>query len=65
MVIGAAIAAFITLRIFTQYLVCKNGCLQCLLKYLTHILWNLLALIIFFSLFLGFIFNLLGTLGKI
>ena len=64
MVIDAAIAAFITLRIFTQYLVCKNGCLQCFLKSLIHILWNILALITFFTLLLGFIFTLLGTVGK-
>jgi hypothetical protein len=64
MVIDAAIAAFNTLRIFTQYLVCKNGCLKCFLKFLIHILWNILALITFFTLFLGFIFTLLGTVGK-
>jgi hypothetical protein len=64
MVIDAAIAAFITLRIFTQYLVCKNGCLKCFLKSLIHILWNILAFITFFTLLLGFIFTLLGTVGK-
>ena len=64
MVIDASIAAFITLRIFTQYLVCKNGCLKCFLKSLIHILWNILALMTFFTLLLGFVFTLLGTVGK-
>ena len=64
MVIDAAIAVFITLRIFTQFLVCKNPCIQCLLKSIIHILWNILALLTFFSLFLGFIFTLLGAVGK-
>ena len=64
MVIDAIIAAFITLRIFTQFLNCKNLCLNCFLKSLIHILWNILALLTFFTLFLGFIFTLLGTIGK-
>jgi hypothetical protein len=64
LVIDAAIAAFITLRIFTQFLACKNGCLKCFLKSLIHILWNILALLTFFTLLFGSIFILLGTIGK-
>ena len=64
MVIDAAIAAFISLRIFTQFLVCNNPCLKCFLKSVIHILWNILALITFFALLFGFIFTLLGTIGK-
>jgi len=64
MVIDAAIAAFITLLFFFSLPSCKNSCFKCLLKSLIHILWNILALLTFFTLLIGFFFTLLGTVGK-
>ena len=64
MVIDAAIAAFVSLMFFCQLPVCQNCCFKCLLKSAIHILWNVMAFVTFLTLLLGFIFSLLGVLGK-
>ena len=64
MVIDVLIAAFISLRMFCKFPVCQNGCLKCLLKSAIHILWNILALMTFFTLILGSVLSIVGTLGN-
>ena len=65
MVIDIAIAAFMTLLLFFSTSCAKIcGCFRCLFKSLIHILWNLLALLTFFTLLLGSIFTLIGTVGQ-
>ena len=64
MSINIIIAAFISIKMFFSFLTCQNKCLNCLIKSLIHIFWNILALITFVTLFLGSIFTLIGTAGK-
>jgi hypothetical protein len=65
MVIDIAIAAFMTLLLFFSTSCAKCCCCcRCLFKSLIHILWNLLALLTFFTLLLGSIFTLIGTVGQ-
>lgn len=49
---------------FFSLLTCQNKCVNCLLKSLIHIFWNILAIITFVTLLLGSIFTLIGTAGK-
>ena len=64
MVIDVLIAAFISFRMFCKFPTSLNGCLNCLLKSAIHILWNILALMTFFTLILGSILSIVGTLGN-
>ena len=64
MVIDVLIAAFISLRMFCKFPICQNGCLKCLLKSGIHILWNILALMTFFTLILGSVLSIVGTVGN-
>ena len=65
MVIDIAIAAFMTLLLFFSTSCAKCCCCcRCLFKSLIHILWNILALLTFFTLLLGSIFTLIGTVGQ-
>ena len=65
MVIDIAIAAFMTLLLFFSTSCAKCCCCcRCLFKSLIHILWNLLALLTFFTLLLGSIFTLIGIVGQ-
>ena len=64
MAMNAIIAAFISFQLFCSFSSSSNKCLNCLLKSLIHIFWNILALITFVVLFLGSIFSLIGTAGK-
>ena len=64
LIIDVAIAAFITLLCFCSFQACQNCCIRCILKSFLHILWNVLALLTFFTLLLGSIFTLFGTVGK-
>ena len=49
---------------FFSLLTCQNKCVNCLLKSLIHIFWNILAIITFVTLLLGSIFTLIGTARK-
>ena len=62
--INAIIAAFISIKMFFSLLSCQNKCINCLIKSLIHIFWNILAIITFVTLLLGSIFTLIGTAGK-
>ena len=64
LIIDVAIAAFITLLCFCSFQACQNCCIRCILKSFLHILWNVLALLTFFTLLFGSIFTLFGTVGK-
>ena len=64
LIIDLAIAAFITLLCFCSFQSCQNCCIRCILKSFLHILWNVLALLTFFTLLFGSIFTLFGTVGK-
>ena len=65
MVIDIAIAAFMTLLLFFSTSCAKSCCCcRCLFKSLIHILWNILALLTFFTLLLGSLFTLIGTVGQ-
>lgn len=64
-VIDAAIAALIFLLCFCSGEKCKNCCLfRCGFKLLIHLFWNILALLMIITLFIGFIFTLIGSIGK-
>lgn len=64
LIIDLAIAAFITLLCFCSFQACQNCCIRCILKSFLHILWNVLALLTFFTLLFGSIFTLFGTVGN-
>ena len=63
-VFDAAIAVFISFQFFCTFQACQQGFFKCLFKFLIHFLWNLLALLTFFTLLIGSIFTLVGTAGK-
>ncbi len=64
-VIDAAIAALMFLLCFCSGEKCKNCCLfRCGFKLLIHLFWNILALLMIITLFIGFIFTLIGSIGK-
>jgi hypothetical protein len=64
LIIDLAIAVFITLLCFCSFQACQNCCIRCILKSFLHILWNVLALLTFFTLLFGSIFTLFGTVGN-
>ena len=64
LIIDLGIAGFITLLFFCSFQACQNCCIRCILKSFLHILWNVLALLTFFTLLFGFVFTLFGTVGK-
>jgi hypothetical protein len=65
MVLDAAIAALMTVMFFFSFSCFDKCCCccKCLLKSLVHILWNILALLTFLTLLIGFFCTLIGTLG--
>ena len=63
--IDAVIAAFMILLGFCSGKICNKCCFfRCGFKILIHLFWNILALLMIVTLFIGFIFTLVGTLGK-
>ena len=64
-VIDAAIAVLVFLFCFFSGKLCnKCCCCRCFLKVLIHILWNVFALLMFFTFLFGSIFTIIGSLGK-
>ena len=65
LVLDAAIAALMTVMLFFSFSCFDKCCCccRCLLKSLVHILWNILALLTFLTLLIGFFCTLIGTLG--
>ena len=64
MSINAIIVTFIIIKLIFSFLSCENECLNCFLKSLIHIFWNILGLVKFVVLLLSSIFTLIGTVGK-
>ena len=65
MILDAAIAALMTVMLFFSFSCFDKCCCccRCLLKSLVPILWNILALLTFLTLLIGFFCTLIGTLG--
>ena len=64
-VIDAAIAVLMFLLCFFSGKLCnKCCCCRCLFKVLIHILWNVFALLMFFTFLIGSMFTIIGSLGK-
>ena len=64
-VIDAAIAVLVFLFCFFSGKLCnKCCCCRCFLKVLIHILWNVFALLMFFTFLFGSMFTIIGSLGK-
>ena len=64
--INIAMAAFILLLCFFSGKVCTNSCCccRCLFKCATHLLWNILALLMIITFLLGFFLALIGQIGS-
>ena len=67
-VLGLMIVALAVLMLFICLFsgeMCKNCCCcRCILKFFTHLLWNILALLMFITFLVGFLFSFIGTLGE-
>ena len=58
-------AALIILLAFCSGKICIHCCcLRCGFKLIIHILWNILALLMIITFFIGFIFTFVGAIGK-
>jgi hypothetical protein len=59
-----ALAALVLLICFCSGKMCTNCCCcRCICKLFTHLLWNILALLMFITFMIGFLFSLIGTIG--
>ena len=64
MVINIALAVLMLLIYFFSSKACAGCCcMRCLFKFCTHILWNVLSLMIILSFIIGAILGLVGTIG--
>jgi hypothetical protein len=64
-IIDAVIAVLMFLFCFFSGKLCnKCCCCRCFFKVLIHILWNVFALLMFFTFLIGSMFTIIGTLGK-
>ena len=64
MVINIALAVLMLLIYFFSTKTCAGCCcMRCLFKFCTHILWNVLSLMIILSFMIGSILGLFGTIG--
>ena len=60
-----ALAVFILLICFCSGKMCTNCCCcRCIFKFFTHLLWNILALLMIITFLVGFLFALVGTVGN-
>ena len=63
--IVVVIAVLMILLVFCSGKLCNKCCFfRCGFKLLIHLFWNILALLMIFTFFIGFIFTFIGTLGK-
>ena len=63
--INVAIAVLMLLIFFCSGKMCtKCSCCRCICKLFTHILWNILYLLMILTFFIGFIFSFLGQIGS-
>ena len=64
-VIDAFIAILMFLLCFFSGKLCNNCCCcRCLFKVFLHLLWNIFALFMIITFFIGFLFSFLGILGE-
>jgi TolA-binding protein len=64
-VIDAFIAILMFLLCFFSGKLCNNCCLcRCFFKFFLHLLWNIFALFMIITFFIGFTFSFLGILGE-
>ena len=60
-----ALAVLILLICFCSGKTCTNCCCcRCIFKIFTHVLWNILALLMIITFLVGFLFSLVGTVGN-
>ena len=65
MIVDAALALIMVLFCLCTGKSCsKCCCCRCIFKILIHVLWNILALLMILTLFLGAIFTFIGSIGK-
>ena len=63
--INIAIAVFMFLLCFFSGKLCTNCCCcRCICKCATHLLWNILALLMIITFLVGFLFTLIGQVGS-
>jgi len=61
---NVALAVFILFICLFSGKMCTNCCCcRCIFKLFTHLLWNILALLMFITFMIGFIFSLVGQIG--
>ena len=59
-----ALAVLVLLICFCSGKMCTNCCCcRCICKFFTHLLWNVLALLMIITFLVGFLFSLIGTIG--
>ena len=60
-----ALAVFVFLICFCSGEMCVNCCCcRCIFKLFTHLLWNILALLMIVVFLVGFLFSFVGTIGE-
>ena len=63
--INIAIAVFMVLICLFSGKMCKNCCCcRCIFKFFTHLLWNILALLMIITFLVGSLFGLIGQIGS-
>ena len=63
--INIAIAVFMILICLFSGKMCKNCCCcRCIFKFFTHLLWNILALLMIITFLVGSLFGLIGQIGS-
>ena len=64
-IVDAGIAATMLLLCLCSGKTCSTCCcFKCAFKILLHVLWNILAFLMFLTFLIGFLFTLIGTIGK-
>ena len=62
---NVALAVFMLFICLFSGEMCKNCCCcRCIFKFFTHLLWNILALLMFVTFIVGFLFSFVGTVGE-
>ena len=62
---NVALAVFMLFICLFSGEMCKGCCCcRCIFKFFTHLLWNILALLMFVTFLVGFLFSFVGTIGE-
>ena len=60
-----ALGIFVLFICFCSGKMCTNCCCcRCIFKFFTHLLWNVLAILMFITFMVGFIFSIIGQIGN-